>query len=123
MKNLPKIALVAAAALIAVLLIVWTVNAFGLREPLPALLINWILMSWVAFSGQYVHFSLPPGYFRINDIERSCRIYELLGVRLFKQIVRRGPLAVFSLTLRFPAQKVQPGLQVRPNIPGAALQS
>ena len=63
-------------------------------------------MSWIAIMGQFVTFpSLPSTYYDIKSFEKSGRVYEQLGVSLFKKIVRRGPFTVFSPTLRFPAEK------------------
>ena len=37
-----------------------------------------------------------PAYHGPRPFERTGRVYELLGVRLIKMLVRRGPLAIFS---------------------------
>jgi hypothetical protein len=73
--------------------------------------VYWLAMSWVAIVGQVVHFSLPPGCYAINTFERSGHLYERLGVRLFKQLVRRGPLALLSPTLRFPKDRTPTALR------------
>jgi hypothetical protein len=62
-------------------------------------------MSWVAIAGQAVDFSLPARYYDIQAFERTGQVYERLGIRLFKRLVRRGPLSIFSPTLRFPKEK------------------
>ena len=37
--------------------------------------------------------SMPPGYFRVRDFERTGRVYEALGVRWFRRIVPDGDVA------------------------------
>ena len=110
MDKLKRTATLVASAAVAILLIVWLVGAFGIRAPLFAFLANWVAMSWVAFSGQFIRIPLPPEYYAPHRFERGGRIYELMGIRLFKKLVRRGPLAVFSPTLRFPREKVAEAL-------------
>ncbi len=105
MQSLRTLAALAIIALVAVLLIWWLVDAFGVRNPLFAFLANWVAMSAVAFGGQFIHISFPPQYYIPTAFERSGRVYELVGIRLFKALVRRGPLAIFSPTLRFPKEK------------------
>jgi len=69
-----------------------------------AFLINWLAMSWVAIIGQVVRFSFAPEYYGAKPFERTGRVYERLGIRLFKKLVRREPLSIFSPTLRFPKE-------------------
>ena len=62
-------------------------------------------MSWIAIAGQTVFFSFPSRYYDIKSFERTGQVYERVGIRLFKMLVRRGPLSIFSLTLRFPEHR------------------
>jgi hypothetical protein len=105
MKIIKKIALIAVATIAAVYLIIWSLDAFGFRSPIFAFLANWLAMSWVAFAGQAVTFYFSSWYYDIKDFERTGHVYESLGIRLFKSLVRRGPLSIFSPTLRFPEEK------------------
>ena len=100
-----KLVVFALATLAAVYLILWSLDAFGFRSRVFALLLNWLAMSWVAIAGQAVQFSLPQGYYSINTFERTGQLYERLGVRRFKRLARREPLALFSPTLRFPKDR------------------
>lgn len=93
------------ATIAAAVLIVWSFDSFGFRSPMFAFLVNWIVMSWVAIAGQSVDFTLPARYYDIRPFERTGQVYEGLGIRLFKRLVRRGPLSIFSPTLRFPPDK------------------
>ena len=101
---------------VALTLIVWTFVAFEFRSPIFAFLINWLVMSWVAMMGQFVTFPfLPSTYYEIKPFEQSGQVYERLGVSIFKKIVRRGPLTVFSPTLRFPAERSVSALKTLEN--------
>ncbi len=97
---------------LALTLIVWVFVSFDFRSPLFAFLINWLVMSWVAVMGQVVTFPLfPSTYYQIKPFEQSGRVYEQLGVSLFKKIVRRVPFTVFSPILRFPAERTVSALR------------
>ena len=111
MKLFKKIAVFTIATAVAVILIIWSIDAFGFRSPIFALLVNWLAMSWVAIIGQAVDFSYPSGYYEIKDFERTGQIYEYLGIRLFKMLVRRGPLTIFSPTLHLPKEKTASALR------------
>src|SRR5512137_1806516 len=110
-EHFQKLAVFALATIGVVLLIVWSLDAFGFRSPVFAFLLNWLAMSWVALAGRAIRFALPASYYDIKDFERTGRVYERLGVPLFKKLVRRGPLAIFSPTLRFPKDKTITALQ------------
>src|SRR5512142_2951969 len=106
-----KLAVFILATLGVIWLVVWSLDSFGVRSPIFAFLLNWLAMSWVALAGQSLHFTLPANYYAIRSFEQTGRIYERLGVRLFKRLVRRGPLAISSPTLRLPQDKTIAGLQ------------
>jgi nitrate reductase NapE component len=111
MQNLKKLISFAIATVTAVVFILWCLDAFGFSSPLFAFLANWVAMSWIAFNGQSFQAFFPPDYYAPRPFEHAGRIYELLGIRLFKALVRRGPLAIFSPTLRFPKKKTVPALR------------
>lgn len=111
MESLKKPLLLTVATVATASLILWTCGSFGFRSPVSALLINWLAMSWMAVIGQVVHFSFAPGYFDAKPFERTGQVYERLGIRLFKKLVRRGPLSIFSPTLRFPKERTIAALQ------------
>ena len=103
------------ATIVALVLTVWSWDAFGFRSPVFAFLVNWLAMSWVALIGPLVQFSFAPGYYATQPFEHTGQVYERLGIRLFKRLVRRGPLAMFSPTLRFPKDKTVPALRILEN--------
>jgi hypothetical protein len=115
METLKKLLLPAVATVAAISLILWTASSFGFRSPVSAFLINWLTMSWMAVVGQVVHFSFAPRYYRAKPFERIGQVYEHLGIRLFRKLVRRGPLSIFSPTLRFPKEKTVSALQCLEN--------
>ena len=62
-------------------------------------------------AGQAIPFALPASYYDTKTFERTGLVYERLGLPLFKKLVRRGPLAIFSPTLRFPKDRTVAALQ------------
>jgi hypothetical protein len=111
MQVLKKATLLVLATAVAVSLLMWCLESFGFRGPVFAFLLNWLAMSWVAVSGQAIHFSLPTRYYSIKPFERTGRLYEHLGVCLFRRLVRRSPFSVFSPTLHLPREITLSALQ------------
>ena len=111
METLKKLLLFAVATVAAIALVLWTWDSFGFRSPVSAFLVNWLTMSWMAVIGQVVHFTFAPGYYGVRPFERTGQVYERLGIHLFKRLVRRGPLSIFSPTLRFPKERTVSALQ------------
>jgi hypothetical protein len=109
-RRLLKGASAAAATVLCAYLTIWVHASFG-RGPLHALLVNWIAMSWIALLGQGVDFRLPSGYYSIRAFEHDGTAYERLGIRLFKRLVRRGPLAWLNPRLRYPNEPTPSALQ------------
>jgi hypothetical protein len=105
MSLFKKSAVLLSATVGAAFLAFWALGAYGFGSPIFALLINWLAMSWVAIIGQVVPISLPAGFYEIKAFERTGWIYECLGIRFFKKLVRRGPLSIFSPTLRQPQNR------------------
>jgi len=111
MAIVKKLAFFSVATIVIGYLIVWSLYAFGFRSPIFALLANWLAMSWVAIASQAVYLPFPSKYYDIKPFERTGRVYERLGIRLFKKVVGRGPLTIFSPTLRFPKGKIGSALR------------
>lgn len=111
MKFLKKLLLFIITTTAAVYLIIWSLDAFGFHSPIFAFLVNWLAMSWVAIAGHSINFSFPSRYYDIKAFELTGKIYENLGIRLFKRLVRRGPLSIFSSTLRFQKDRTLSVLQ------------
>ena len=100
MNLLKRILVLSATTAASVYLVGWSAEAFGLHSPLFAFLANWLVMAWGAITGQVWEFWLPAGYYHLRAFESDGQVYEYLGIRWFKKLVRRGPLTVFAPTLR-----------------------
>ena len=77
--------------------------AVGVRSPLVAFLAVWIPMACFSLVGGPVTARMPERVFALRPWERRGRVYELLGVRVAKRLLRRGPLHVFAPSIRLPA--------------------
>jgi hypothetical protein len=86
-------------------LIWWSWQTSGRRSPGFVFLLTWLVMTWVGVTSRVISVSLPSRYYTIKHLERSGRLYERLGVRVAKRLLRRGPLAVFNPTLRLPTER------------------
>ena len=97
-----RILLLLTTTLTVVWLMTWSVDAFGFTSPITAIIVNWFVMAWMAMVALSIRLPLPSRYYDIKACENGGRIYEHLGVRFFKKLVRRGPLSIFSRTVRLP---------------------
>lgn len=86
-------------------ILVWVADRFGVRGVVFAFAVNWGAMCWMGTVRLVAPPPLPASFFDIRRFERSGRVYELLGVRLVKRAVRRGPLHWFNPKLRMPAER------------------
>ncbi len=98
-----RLLLVLVAAAGGALTLVLAAAAFGARSALVAFLAVWIPMACFSLVGGLVTARVPERVFVLRGWERRGRVYELLGVRLAKQLLRRGPLHVFAPSIRMPA--------------------
>jgi hypothetical protein len=80
-------------------------RSFGASSFGFAFFVVWVPMTWLGTISRLVTPRLPPAYHRLRPFESDGRIYELVGVRLFKMLLRRGPLAVFNPDLHLPADR------------------
>lgn len=103
--------LFALTTIVVIGLLVWAVRAFGFRSLTFAFLVNWLVMAWLATSSSVIQIAFAPGYYAIQPFEQNGQFYEHLGIRFFKRLIRRGPLAIFSLNFRLP--KEQSGAALR----------
>jgi len=91
-------------------LIIWAIGSFGFSSPITAFLLDWLVVACMATVALTIRLPLPSQYYEIKAYESSGRIYVLLGVPFFKKLVRRGPLSIFSRTLRLPKDESQAAL-------------
>jgi len=77
----------------------------GAESPGFAFLVVWVPMTWLGTVSRVLQPRLPDGYHRLRPFERDGRVYERLGVRAVKRLLRRGPLAAFNPDLHLPPDR------------------
>lgn len=86
-------------------LLVWAFRALGPQSIGFALAVVWLPMIWLGIVGRFARPTLPDRFHTLRGFERrSGRCYELVGVRMFKRMLRRGPLAAFNPDLHLPTE-------------------
>lgn len=111
MEILKKLTLFMGATIAASFLIVWSLDEFGFRSPISVLVVNWMVLSWIATVTLIAHLSFPAAYYATRPFERTGQFYERVGIRVVKKLLRRGPLRIFSPTLQFPKEKTVSALR------------
>lgn len=108
MKTLKVIMVIVIATAIVSGVIVWVLKSYGFRSISFAVLANFLLLDWVAVVssslGEKARFYLPEKYYSAKSFEKEGRIYRLIGVRYFKRLVAKGPLAVLA-SIRFKGKR------------------
>jgi hypothetical protein len=99
-----SVVLVTASAVLAFVL-TWSGRAFGASSVGFAFVVVWAPMTWLGVVSRVAQVRLPQRYHALRPFERSGRAYELVGVRVVKAVLRRGPLAVFNPDLHLPAER------------------
>jgi len=97
--------LVPAATVVAAAVLVFGVRLLGATSAAFAFLVVWAPMTWLGTVSRIVQPRLPRRYHELRDFERDPWLYELVGVRLFKRLLRRGPFALFNPGLHLPAEQ------------------
>jgi hypothetical protein len=90
---------------VVLVVVVWAAQAFGARSLGFAFVVVWFPMVVVGVLSRVVQVRLPDRIHALREFERTGRVYELVGVRAFKAMLRRGPLAVFNPDLHLPAER------------------
>ena len=104
-----KVLLVAGVTTGMAALMAWSLRAFGARSTWFAFVVVWLPLAWFAVLWRVLALRrpvlrLPAQVQALRAFERDGRVYELLGVRVAKRLLRRGPLAVFAPPLHLPAE-------------------
>lgn len=94
--------IVVAAAAVTVGLLWWSWQSFGPESIAFAFLVVWVPMAALGTASHFVTIRLPERCHRLRGWELRSRVYELLGVRVAKRMLRRGPLSVFNPHLHLP---------------------
>ena len=100
-----RLALVLGSTVVLVVLLTWAVLALDADGILFSFLVVWLPMVWLGTISRVVVPRLPRAWYPLRDVEADGRCYELVGVRLFKRMLRRGPLAAFNPDLHLPAER------------------
>lgn len=69
-----------------------------------AVAVVWLPMTGLGTVSHVVPFRLPARLRTLRPFEHRGRLYERLGVGLFKRLLRRGPATWFNPGLRLPAE-------------------
>ncbi len=112
-----KALLVAGVTIGMAALMAWSLRVFGARSAWFALVVVWLPLGWFALLGRILVLRrpvlrLPAHVHALRAVERDGRLYELLGVRVVKRLLRRGPLAVGAPDLHLPAEPTPANLAV-----------
>lgn len=102
----PSTALVVvAASAVAGGVLAWCWRSFGPGSRRFAFVAVWAPMTWLGTISRVVTPRLPARLHELLPFERGgARLYEVLGVRVVKSLLRRGPLAVFNPDLHLPRE-------------------
>jgi hypothetical protein len=99
-----KAVLFAGATCVAAAVVVVGARVLGPTGAAFAFLVVWAPMTWLGTVSRLVRPRLPSRFHELRAFEREPRVYELLGVRLVKRLLRRGPMAVFNPGLHLPTE-------------------
>ncbi|MCB1014038.1 MAG: hypothetical protein KDB10_02825 [Acidimicrobiales bacterium] len=99
-----KAVLVPVATGVAAAVLVGGARVLGADGAGFAFLVVWVPMTWLGTISRVVRPRLPARYHELRAGERDGRVYERLGVRIVKRLLRRGPLARFNPDLHLPAE-------------------
>lgn len=95
---------IAVVTVASVALLVLAYRGWGPFSPGFSFAVVWLPMMWLGTASRAVTPRLPARFHALRGFERDGRVYERLGVRLVKRLLRRGPLAAFNPDLRLPRE-------------------
>ena len=99
-----KLLLVVLPAVATAAVVVWTWRLAGGASVWFAFVVVWAPMAGLGTASRAVRLRLPGRLHELRAWERDGRVYERLGVRVAKSVLRRGPLAAFNPHLHLPAE-------------------
>jgi hypothetical protein len=105
MSTARRVALVLGSTVILVVALTWAVLALGADGVVFSFLVVWLPMVWLGIVSRVLVPRLPRWWYPLRGFELDGRCYELVGVRRFKRLLRRGPLAAFNPDLHLPAER------------------
>ena len=104
-RGAARVGVVAAATVAFGGLLALALRAFGGASVAFAFAVVWLPMTWLGTVSHVLPIRLPAAVHTLRRCERDGRVYERLGVRLIKRLLRRGPLALFNPGLHLPATR------------------
>ncbi len=104
-RNVRKPILLAGTTVAIAALLMGSLRAFGTESVAFAFAVVWLPMTWLGTVSHIVPVRLPEACHSLRRFEQDGRLYERLGVRLVKRLLRRGPLALFNPGLHLPAER------------------
>ena len=101
-KRVLQFTVSAAATTALAFFLVGVIGSPAVHTPVLAFFLNWFVMTWVVVIAAVwqLNLSLVPSYYKIRSFEINGRLYEWLGVRLLKKLLRRGPLSALNPKVR-----------------------
>lgn len=102
MRN--PVLVLAGSTVVAGALLAWSLRALAAQSVAFAFVVVWLPMTWLGVASRCVNLRLPDAYHALRQFELDGRLYQRLGVRLAKRLLRRGPLAVFNPGLHLPIE-------------------
>ena len=65
----------------------------------------WLPMMWLGTASRVVAIHLPTRWYELRRFESDGHLYEMLGVRVVKRLLRRGPMSIFNPGLHLPIER------------------
>lgn len=93
------------ATAVLVVVLAWATSALDRTGVAFAFVVVWAPMTWLGTISRVVTPRLPDRWHELRGFELDGRLYERLGVRVVKRLLRRGPLAAFNPHLHLPAER------------------
>jgi hypothetical protein len=91
-------------------LLAWLLRTFGMNSVAFAFFVVWLPMTWLGTISRFVRVRLPEACHTLRGFEHDGRVYERVGVRLVKRLLRRGPFALFNPGLHLPTERTPDSL-------------
>lgn len=105
-RGMGRFAALTTASAVVLVVVVWAARTFGASSLSFAFVVVWFPMVVVGVMSRVVQVRLPERFHALRRFERGGRVYELVGIRWFKAVLRRGPLAAFNPDLHLPTERM-----------------
>ncbi|MFN8022710.1 MAG: hypothetical protein U0Q03_14375 [Acidimicrobiales bacterium] len=105
-----RLGFVVVPAVAALGLVITVARTAGLDSTWFAFVAVWAPMTALGTASRAMRPRLPEGWYRLRPWERSGRVYERIGIRAVKALLRRGPLSWFNPDLHLPTGRTPAAL-------------